>query len=52
VKPTATLFLRGISMDVKNHFKAYCAKRGKTMTEKIEEMMREAVKKDSKIETR
>jgi len=52
VKTKTTLYLRGISTEVKNHFKAHCAKRGKTMTEKIEELMRDTIKKDSTLETR
>lgn len=52
MKVKTTLYLRGISNDVKNHFKAYCAKRGITMTDKIEDLMRQTVKKDSTLEIR
>ena len=47
----ACVFLRNIPRGVKDHFKAYCAKRGITMTDKIVDMMREAIKKDNKLET-
>jgi hypothetical protein len=43
-KNTVTTMLE-IQMDIKCQFKAYCARRGKTMTETIEEMMLDKIKK-------
>jgi hypothetical protein len=43
----ATVILRNISRDVRDHFKAFAAKRGKTMTELVVGFMRECVEKDS-----
>jgi len=44
-KPKATLYITNLSAEVKRLFKAHCSKIGKTMTGKIEEMMREEIKK-------
>jgi len=52
VKPPATVFLRNIPRGVKDQFKAYCARRGITMTDKVVELMREAIKKDNQLESR
>ena len=40
-----TNLLLKISAEVKRYFKAYCAKQGRTMTEVVEEMMKEKMKK-------
>jgi hypothetical protein len=48
----ATIFLRNIPRPVKDHFKAYCARRGITMTEKMVQLMRETIRKDDSLETR
>lgn len=40
------LFLRYIPVDVKLHFKAWCAKRGVTMQEQLVRMMRGVLKKE------
>lgn len=42
----AVLYIKGLSAEVKRHFKAYCVKQGKTMTQAIEEMMLEKIKQD------
>ena len=39
------LYIKGISAEIKRHFKAYCAKRNISMKDAIEEMMREKIKK-------
>tara|TARA_R100000808_G_scaffold6960_2_gene20350 strand:- start:3724 stop:3897 length:174 start_codon:yes stop_codon:yes gene_type:complete len=46
----ATMFLRNIPRGVKDHFKAYCARRGITMTEKIVQLMKETIAKDDRLE--
>jgi antitoxin component of RelBE/YafQ-DinJ toxin-antitoxin module len=46
---TATVYLRGIRADVKAYFKAYCAKRGMSMTEMVEELMRRCIAEDNKL---
>lgn len=43
-KKTATLFLRDLPREVKDAFKAHCARRGKSMTETIVQFMRQTVK--------
>ena len=45
---TGVLFLRDIPTELKNHFKSYCAKRGKSMKETVENFMRQCVGMDSK----
>lgn len=45
-KRTATLYVKNLPVDVKCQFKAHCAKRGKSMVEVVEEMMRAKIKKD------
>lgn len=42
-----TLYIRGLSMSVKDHFKALCARRGVSMTIRIEELIREDIQKDN-----
>ena len=43
--PTTTdLFLRDIPRGVRDHFKAWCAKRGVTMKEKLTDLMRDTIK--------
>lgn len=51
-KPPATLYVRNVPREVKDHFKAYCAKRGTTMADMLTKLMREAIRKDNKLETR
>ena len=46
----ATMFLRNIPRGVKDHFKAYCARRGITMTEKIVQLMKETIANDDRLE--
>lgn len=41
---TATLYIRDMPRDVKDHFKAWCAARGISMTAMITELMRDIVK--------
>jgi len=38
-----TLYIKDIPVDTKAHFKAYCARRGKSMTQMIISMMREKI---------
>jgi hypothetical protein len=38
-KNYTTLFIKDIPVDVKAHFKAYCARRGKSMTQMLIKMM-------------
>lgn len=40
------LYIRSIPRDVKDQFKAWCARRGTNMTAKIEDLMRETIKQD------
>lgn len=47
-KRKATLYITNLPVDVKSQFKAHCARRGKTMTEMITEMMKEKVMGDYK----
>lgn len=47
-----TVYLRGIDRATKDFFKAWCAKRGLSMTKKIEQLMRETVKQDLKDQKR
>lgn len=50
--PTTTdLFLRNIPRGVRDHFKAWCAKRGVTMKEKLTDLMRDTIKKGDTLET-
>lgn len=44
----ATLYIRDMPRGVKDHFKAYCDRRGKTMREVILAFMRERIQKDVK----
>jgi plasmid stability protein len=44
---TGVLYIRGLSRDLKDQFKAHCARRGKSMTEKIEELIRQTLKEDA-----
>lgn len=39
VDSNAVIFLRGLNNDLKAKFKSYCAMRGKTMTEVLEQFM-------------
>ena len=39
----AVIYIRSIPRDVKDQFKAWCAKRGYTMTEMVEHFMRRSV---------
>lgn len=41
---TAVLYITNLAADVKYQFKAYCAKRNKSMTAMIEEMMKEKIR--------
>lgn len=43
-----SILLRRVSRDVRDHFKAACAKQGKTMTAAIVEMMRSEIRKHKK----
>ena len=47
---TTELYIRGIPVNLKNYFKAYCAKRGKTMSSLIVSFMREVVKNAQKLD--
>ncbi len=47
---TSTLYVRGISTSLKDHFKAHCAKRGITMKDKLIEMLSDAIEKDNSLE--
>ena len=38
------LYIRGLPVDVKDQFKAACARRGLSMTERIEELIRLDIK--------
>ena len=38
-----TMFIKDIPVDTKAHFKAYCARRGKSMTQMIIKLMREKI---------
>lgn len=40
------IFIRGIPDEVKNQFKAYCARRGISMTTWVTKQMREALRAD------
>lgn len=46
-RSTSILYIRGVPFEVKAHFKAYCAKRGKSMTDVIVELMRRQIEKAS-----
>ncbi len=46
----STLYIRHVPREVKDHFKAYCAKRGITMADMVTEMMREKIRKDSELD--
>jgi hypothetical protein len=43
---TSTIYIRGISTEKKNHFKAHCAKRNKSMKKVIEEFMDKCCDRD------
>lgn len=47
-KRKATLFITNLAADLKCQFKAYCARREKSMTEVITEMMKEKILADWK----
>lgn len=49
-KRTSTLYIRELPRDLKDHFKAHCTLRGITMTDKIIELMKETISKESKLE--
>ena len=40
------MFIRGIPDEIKHQFKAYCARRGHTMTGWITKQIKDALKKD------
>jgi len=42
------LYFRAFPMDLKHLFKAWCARRGISMKEKIEDLMRDTIKTDDK----
>lgn len=46
----STIYIRGIPRDVKNFFKAWCIKRNITMSEKIEQFMRDTLREDNQSE--
>lgn len=46
----STLYIRGLPRYVKDRFKAYCASRGVTMTQLIEEMLTEKIKGFDKLD--
>lgn len=41
---SGVLYIRGLPVDLKLHFKAYCAKRGISMTAAIEKWIRSLIK--------
>ena len=43
-----TLFLRKVDSQLKNEFRAVCVRKGKTMTEEIQKLMKETVDEDNK----
>lgn len=50
IKRKGSLFVRNMDMDIKDHFKAWCAKRGITMTKAIERFMLSCIKEQLKEE--
>jgi hypothetical protein len=51
-KPTerlTILYLRGVKRDIKDRFKAWCAKRGLTMIGGFEKIVREVINQDEKL---
>jgi hypothetical protein len=48
----SVLFFRDIPADLKSQFKAYCARRDKTMTEVIVRLMAECVANDNTVQIR
>lgn len=49
---TTVLFIRNVPMHVKDGFKAFCAKRGTSMTKKIIELIQQTVKEEEVAERR
>ncbi len=46
---TGVLFIRNLRTHIKDQFKAYCARRGKSMTEMIENFMLKALEDEIKL---
>lgn len=44
------LYIRNVSDTVKDYFKAYCAKRGKTMSQVIKDFMKDSVNAEMTIQ--
>lgn len=47
---TTEFYIRGIPVTLKNYFKAYCAKRGITMSSMIVKYMKEVVSNAQKLD--
>ncbi len=46
---TTTLHTRNVPVDLKAHFKAYCARRDYTMEDAVIELLKKAVQNDMKL---
>ncbi len=44
----ACIYLTGISRDVRDHFKAICAKRGSNMTKEFDKFMRKTIREEGR----
>ncbi len=49
IERLANLYLRGIKRDSKDRFKAWCAKRGMTMVEGFEKVIRDLVNQEEQL---
>jgi plasmid stability protein len=49
---TTSIIVRNIPKEVRNAFKAWCAKEGKTMTEAIKKFMEDSVRREQKTKQR
>lgn len=49
-KRTDSIFIRNISKDIKDLFKAWCARRGVSMTRAIESYMKDRIKEDRDLQ--
>jgi len=44
-----TIYFRGISKHLKDHWKANCTRRGKTMSQRLEELMRKDIRESVRL---
>ena len=48
IRTTGVLYIRDLNVDIKNQFKAWCSRRGMSMTRQLESMMADLVTGEDK----